>query len=137
LAAFGDVLTTARIANVLAAAKAITQRQRKLPLVFTAQLCIAMSRWFDESIDAIAHKLLAGPQLRGLVATDGMPSASAICQRRQTLDSAPLQALFTAICRPLATPTTPDAVRWGIRLMAIDEVWYQCMTRIRDKWAAR
>ena len=104
LAAFGDVLATNRIAAILASAKAVTHRHRKLPFVFTAQLCIAMSLWSDESIDAIAHKLLAGPQLRGLVATDGVPSASAMCQRRQALGVAPLQALFTTICRPLSPP---------------------------------
>lgn len=118
-AAFGDLLATDRIAHVLAAAKAITHRQRKLSLVFTAQLCIAMSLWSDESIDDIARKLLDGPRVRGTLRADAIPSAGAICRRRQTLGVAPLQALFTTICRPMAT-TTADAFRWGMRLMAID-----------------
>ena len=59
LAAFGDLLSTTRIARILESCHAITQRQRKLSLVFTAQLCIAMSLWSDESIDAIVRKLLA------------------------------------------------------------------------------
>ena len=119
-AAFGDLLATDRIAHVLAAAKAITHRQRKLSLVFTAQLCIAMSLWSDESIDDIARKLLDGPRVRGTLRADAIPSAGAICRRRQTLGVAPLQALFTTICRPMATTTTADAFRWGMRLMAID-----------------
>jgi hypothetical protein len=84
-AAFGNLLSTTRIVDVLTTCKAITHRQRKLSLVFTAQLCIAMSLWSDESLDDIVRKLLDGPQVRGLVAEDGVPSASAICQRRQTL----------------------------------------------------
>ena len=120
LAAFGDVLGTDRIGAVLAATKAITHRQRKLSLVFTAQVCIAMSLWADESIDDIARKLLDGPRVRGTLRADAIPSASAICRRRQTLGVAPLQALFTTICRPIATSTTPDAFCWGMRLMAID-----------------
>lgn len=120
LALFGDLLSTDRIATVLESCKAITHRQRKLPLIFTTQLCIAMSLWSDESLEDIARKLLDGPQLRGLVPDDGGPSASAICQRRQTLGSAPLQALFEGLCRPLATPTSPEAFCWGLRLMAID-----------------
>lgn len=120
LAAFGDLLSTTRIARILESCHAITQRQRKLSLVFTAQLCIAMSLWSDESIDAIVRKLLAGPQLRGRVPDDGIASDSAISRRRQTLGIAPMEALFNTICRPMATPITPDAFRWGMRLMAID-----------------
>jgi len=120
LAAFGDLLATERIADILTACEAITQRQRKLSLVFTAQLCIAMTLWSDESIDAIVRKLLAGPQLRGAFPDTGRATAGAISRRRQTLGIAPMEALFHAICRPMATPLTPDAFRWGLRLMAID-----------------
>ncbi len=60
LAAFGDLLATERLATVLTACNATTQRQRKLSLVFTAHLCIAMALWSDESIDAIVRKLLSG-----------------------------------------------------------------------------
>ena len=79
LAAFGDLLATERIADTLTACDAVTQRHRKLSLVFTAQLCIAMSLWSDESIDAIVRKLLAGPQLRGAFPDTGRATAGAIC----------------------------------------------------------
>ncbi len=120
LAAFGDLLATERLATVLTGCQAVTQRQRKLSLVFTAQLCIAMTLWSDASIDAIVRKLLAGPQLRGTFPDAGCATASAICRRRQTLGVEPMAALFSATCRPMATPLSPDAFRWGLRLMAID-----------------
>ena len=96
LAAFGNLLSTERIATILAACQAVTQRQRKLSLVFTAQRCIAMTLWSDASLDAIVCKLLAGPQLRGAFPDAGRATASAISRRRQTLGVEPMQALLAA-----------------------------------------
>src|SRR5260370_526014 len=45
---------------------------------------------------------------------------SAISYRRQQLGVAPLQGLFARCCRPLCTPETLGAYRFGKRLMALD-----------------
>src|SRR5258708_36863690 len=49
-----------------------------------------------------------------------LPSAGALCYRRGTLGIGVLRRLFRQVCRPLATPETPGAFRFGLRLMAID-----------------
>jgi hypothetical protein len=49
-----------------------------------------------------------------------LPKASALAYRRYQLGARPLAALFRRLCRPMATPQTPGAFRFGLRLMAID-----------------
>ena len=49
-----------------------------------------------------------------------LPSAGALCYRRGTLGIGVLRRLFRQVCRPLATPETKGAFRFGLRLMAID-----------------
>src|SRR5260370_27932683 len=49
-----------------------------------------------------------------------LPSAGALCYQRGTLGIGVLRRLFRQVCRPLATPETPGAFRFGLRLMAID-----------------
>src|SRR5207237_8073114 len=49
-----------------------------------------------------------------------VPTASALCQRRQQLGVTPLRTLFARIARPLALPQTRSAFRFGLRLLAVD-----------------
>jgi hypothetical protein len=49
-----------------------------------------------------------------------LPNDSAIAYRRYQLGVRPVAALFHRICRPLASPQTPGAFLFGLRLMAID-----------------
>jgi len=120
LDAFGQVLSRSRIEAVLARLRVAEARKRKLTLVLAALVCIAMNVFTEEAIDAVLVKLLQGA--RFLRPTeDGLPaSAGAIVQRRRQLGVAPMVALFREVCCPLATPQTPDAFVFGLRLMAID-----------------
>jgi hypothetical protein len=47
-------------------------------------------------------------------------SKSAISQARHRLGAQPLVSLFRRVCQPLATPDTPEAFIFGLRLMAVD-----------------
>ncbi|MDQ4076428.1 MAG: IS4 family transposase [Chloroflexota bacterium] len=49
-----------------------------------------------------------------------LPGNSAISYRRYQVGVRPLVALFHEICRPIATPATQGAFRFGLRLMALD-----------------
>ncbi len=120
LDALGPSLAHTRIAAILADWGFVEQRLRKLSLVLTVLLCIAMNLFTDESLDEVLAKLLAGP--RFLRPADQLipASASAIAQRRQQVGVLPLAILCSEICHPLATPATPDAFAFGLRLMAID-----------------
>jgi hypothetical protein len=47
-------------------------------------------------------------------------SASAISYRRYQVGARPLVALFQQVCQPLASPNSPGAFIFGLRLMALD-----------------
>ncbi len=49
-----------------------------------------------------------------------MPAKSALTQARQRLGPRPLILLFRRLAGPAATPATPGAFRFGLRLTAID-----------------
>jgi hypothetical protein len=114
------VITRARVEAILEALQLTELRVRKLTMVVTIWLCIAMNLYTEESIDGVMTKLAAGP--RFLRTTDNIETAgaSAISQRRQQLGVAPMVALYREVCCPLATAKTQDAFLFGLRLMAID-----------------
>jgi hypothetical protein len=95
-------------------------RERKLNLVAVVLLTIAMSLYTHLSIGRVMQKIARGlrfvwPEPDWRVAND-----SAIVYRRYQLGARPLVALFRRVCRPMATPKTPGAFLFGLRLMAID-----------------
>jgi hypothetical protein len=95
-------------------------RERKLNLVAVVLLTIAMSLYTHLSIGRVMQKIARGlrfvwPKPDWRVAND-----SAIVYRRYQLGARPLVALFRRVCRPMATPKTPGAFLFGLRLMAID-----------------
>jgi hypothetical protein len=120
LAALGQTLAPERIGPVLQAFGLQTQRERKLPLGLTVLLIVAMGLFADTAIEDVLVKLLQGPSFLRPDGPDLAATKGAISQRRQQVGVRPLVALFRAICRPLATPQTPGAFLFGLRLMAID-----------------
>ena len=114
------VITRERVETILAALQLTELRVRKLTLVVTIWICIAMNLYTEESIDDVMLKLAAGPRFLRPMDDIDVAGASAICQRRQQLGVAPMVALFKEVCQPLATPQTQDAFLFGLRLMAID-----------------
>lgn len=117
---FSGVIPRARIERVLADIGVIELRIRKLTMVVTVLLCIAMNLSTEEAIDKVMCKLVAGSRFLRPADDFEAAGASAICQRRQQLGVAPMVALFRDICHPLATSETKDAFLFGLRLMAID-----------------
>lgn len=120
LDALGHTLAHARVEAVLVSLGVLEQRSRKLTMVLTVLLCIAMSLFTEEAIDDVLAKLLQGPRFLRPDDDFQPATAGAICQRRQQLGVAPMVALFREVCQPLATPDTQDAFLFGFRLMAID-----------------
>lgn len=51
-----------------------------------------------------------------------IPTASALCQRRQQLGVTPMRMLFDRCARPIAHVSTASAFRYGRRLVAIDGI---------------
>ncbi len=97
-----------------------TRRHRKLPAELALLLVVAMNLFTHDALDQVLRKLLQG--LRLLWPDPGFLPAtkSAICQARYHLGVAPVADLFHQVCRPMATPATPGAFLFGLRLMALD-----------------
>jgi len=96
------------------------QRCRKLPAQLTLLLPIALALFPTDAADAVLAKLLQGVRFIWPDPAFQPASKGAICRARYQLGARPLAHLFRAICRPLATPETPGAFRFGLRLVAWD-----------------
>jgi hypothetical protein len=97
-----------------------TQRRRKLPAEVMVLLCVAMSLFTHDALDVVLHKLVHGLRLFWPDPDLAVATKGALCQARYRLGAPPLVALVHQVCRPLATPQTPGAFRFGLRLMALD-----------------
>lgn len=96
------------------------QRERKLNMVMTVLVTIAMNLYARISIGEVLHKIAKG--LRYIWPDPDYPvaKANAFSYRRYQLGPRPLANLFHRVCRPMATPETPGAFLFGLRLMALD-----------------
>ena len=83
LEALGQTLARTRIEAVLKAHGVVERRVRKLTMVLTVLVCIAMNLFTEEAIDDVLVKLLQGPRFLRPDDEVEAASASAICQRRQ------------------------------------------------------
>ena len=96
------------------------QRERKLNMVVTVWVVIVMNLYAHLSIGHVMRKLARGLRFIWPEPTYRVPKASALTYRRYQLGARPLAALFRRLCHPMATPQTPGAFCFGLRLMAID-----------------
>jgi hypothetical protein len=120
LAAVEQAVPTAEVQAVLAATGVGAQRERKLNMLVTVFVTIAMNIYSQASIGEVMRKLAQGLRYIWPDPEYRVPNDSALSQRRYQLGARPLAALFHRLCRPLATPETAGAFLFGLRLMAID-----------------
>jgi hypothetical protein len=110
----------ATIAGVLAAEGRLTPRERKLNLLVTVLLVIMINIHTSDSIADVLEKMAQGLRYIWPDPDYLVPNASAITYRRYQVGARPLVALFHQVCQPLATPDTPGAFLFGLRLMAAE-----------------
>ena len=120
LEARASVIPPATVVGVLAECRAAGRRTRELPGLVTLFFCIAMNLYAGDCLGHVFRQLVLGlrwlwPEPAALRVSKG-----ALCQARYRLGARPLARLFRQVCRPLATPTTPGAFLFGLRLMALD-----------------
>jgi hypothetical protein len=120
LEVLGRVLAPEIVASVLDSHGVQEERRRKLPAAVVVLLCVAMNLFADEGLGHVFYRLAHGlrwlwPRPAALSVSDG-----GLCRARYRLGARPLAALFRAVCRPLATPETPGAFLFGLRMLAID-----------------
>jgi hypothetical protein len=120
LEALGERIPLPVIDEVIALHGVQEERERKLPAAVTLVLCIAMNLYAHEALPAVFRRLVSGLRWLWPDRQDLCVSKSAICQARYRLGAKPLVSLFHRVCQPLATPETPGAFLFGLRLMAFD-----------------
>jgi Insertion element 4 transposase N-terminal len=107
------------IQEVLTVCEAWEQREKKLNMQAMIYLIIALALEEQCSTREVWRRLMEGLS-DGLLHQDDVPTAGALCQRRQHLGVTPMRTLFARIARPLARPETRSAFRFGLRLLAVD-----------------
>ena len=110
----------AAIAAVLAAEGRATERERKLNLLVTVRLIIMLNIYTSDAMSAVLEKMAQGLRYIWPDPDYVLPNASAISYRRDQVGARAMVALFHQVCQPLATPDTPGAFLFGLRLMALD-----------------
>ncbi len=108
--------------EAIAASQSREQRRRLLPARLVVALVIAMGLWARDGLRDVLANLVAGLREQDPAAWADWhpPVKSALTQARQRLGPRPLILLFQRLAGPAATPTTPGAFLFGLRLMAID-----------------
>lgn len=118
--ALSHAIPEATIHQVIAQEGVGEVRERRLTAALTVWLVIALHLFPTVSVSGVFRKLARGLRLFWPDPEVPLPSDSALAYRRRQVGARPLVALFHQVCRPIATPQTRGAFRFGLRLMAID-----------------
>lgn len=110
----------AQIQAVAAAYRRPGQRRRKLPAEVLLLVSILLGLYTEEAIGRVLGKLYRGARLLGPEPAVAPAGRSALCQGRARLGVRPLVDLFHRVARPLATPATPGACLFGLRVLGVD-----------------
>jgi len=120
LQVFEQVYPPQIIAEQLTQQQAWEQRERTLNMVTLIHLLLAAALWTRLALPRVLECLGRPLHLLGLDLSCLQVSPSAISYRRQQLGAAPLEGLFARCCRPVCTPESIGAFRFGRRLVALD-----------------
>jgi len=120
LEVFEQVYPREIICEQLSLHQAWEERERALNMFVLIQLLLAAALWTRLAFPRVLERLARPLHLLGLPLSAMQVRGSAISYRRQQLGSAPLEGLFAQCCRPVCTPQTPFAYRFGRRLVALD-----------------
>ena len=120
LEVIGQAVPMDDIKAALRAEAVAESRERKLNMVAVVLLVITMNIYTHLSMGHVMRKLAQGLRFIWRDPEYRPPGASALSYRRYQLGARPVVALFHRVCRPMATPETPGAFLFGLRLMAID-----------------
>jgi hypothetical protein len=108
------------IDQALARHRIATNRERRLTLVVTIWLVIALHLYPTVSIGGVLCKLARGLRFIWPDPSIRLPRDSAIAYRRAQVAAQPIVTLFHSVCQPIATEQTRGAFLFGLRLMAVD-----------------
>ena len=120
LEAIGQAVPLAEVKAALQEEQVQEGRERKLNMVSTLFLVIAMSIYTRLSIGDVMRKLAQGLRFVWRDPSHRLAKDSALTYRRYQLGARPVVRLFHRVCRPMTTQDTRGAFLFGLRLMAID-----------------
>jgi transposase IS4-like protein/DDE family transposase len=120
LEALTTVVPMSELEGVLNQMQLREQRHRKVTLLATLLLVIALHLYSRLSVGGVFKRLGRGLRFIWPDPDWPMPRESALSYRRYQLGARPVVALFHRVCRPVATPATPGAFAFGLRLKALD-----------------
>jgi hypothetical protein len=109
-----------RIEQLIESCYGQSTRARKLTLVLVVWVLICWHLYLRHSLGAVFLKLSSAQRWLADDEPEALPTRAAWTYRRKQLGVRLLRRLFEATCVPLATPQTPGAFAFGLRLMAID-----------------
>ena len=107
------------IEEVLTTCEVWEQREKKLNMQAMVYLIMALALSPQCSTREVYRRLCEGLS-QDSEPQDNLPTAGALCQRRQQLGVTPLRTLFSRLARPQALPQTRSAFHVGSRLVAVD-----------------
>lgn len=108
------------IDQALARHRIAANRERRLTLVVTIWMVIALHLYPTVSIGGVLRKLARGLRFIWPDPLIRLPGDSAIAYRRAQVGAQPIVTLFHSVCQPIATEQTRGAFLFGLRLMAVD-----------------
>ena len=120
LSVFDQIYPREVICEQLSLHHAWEERERCLNMVVLIYLLLAAALWTRLALPRVLERLARPLHVLGLPLSTMQVRGSAISYRRQQLGIAALQGLLARCCRPLCTPATIGAYRFGKRLMALD-----------------
>src|SRR5919199_1461424 len=120
------------VCHVLAQHGPAPQRDRKLSLLLTVWLVIALHLYPTVSIAGVLRKLVRGLRFIWADPTLPLPGESALAYRRTQLGARPIVTLFKEVCQPIATPQTQGVYRAeGGPHVVVDAGLWPCHTSER------
>ncbi len=119
-AVFAEIYPQELICEQLSLHDAWEERERALNMVIIIHLLLAAALWTRLALPRVLERLARPLHVLGLPLRAMQVKGSAISYRREQLGLAPVQGLFARCCRPMCTPATIGAYRFGKRLMALD-----------------
>ncbi len=108
------------VEQVLFETERVSERERALPAHLMVYYAIALGLYAEVSTREVLRCVVEGARWLGDPAALAMPTKSAISQARTRLGSAPLEALYREVARPIAQEGTPGAWYRGWRVMSLD-----------------
>jgi len=120
LSTLGEVISPAIVTQAIERARSRGKRRRKLPAELMAVAFVVLGLFAGGTLRYAVLKTLQALRLRSDFPTDQPAGKGAICQARYRYGPRLLRELFGLVCQPLASPDTPGAFLFGLRLLALD-----------------